>query len=160
MLIGIISDTHGHLRNTQSAIRLLADHAIECVIHCGDIGSPEIPWLLRSWPTHYVLGNVDHDEAELRQAIVEAGHICHGRFGQLELTDRRVAFLHGDDRRRLTSTVAEGAFDLVCYGHTHRADLSHLGRTWMLNPGAVFRAQPHSVAVIELETLEVQWLEF
>jgi predicted phosphodiesterase len=42
----------------------------------------------------------------------------------------------------------------VCYGHTHVAE-SHLeGRTLVLNPGALYRATPHSIATVDLQTME------
>jgi hypothetical protein len=160
MLIGIVSDTHGHVPNTLDAIRMLEVFDIEAVIHCGDIGSFEIPELFERWPTHYVFGNVDRDEPVLRLAIEDAGHRCHDRFGELELAARKLAFLHGDDQKRLTATVDLGEFDLVCYGHTHKPDERRVGRTLLLNPGAIYRANPHSVAVVDLATLEVTLLSF
>src|SRR5262249_26664115 len=49
--------------------------------------------------------------------------------------------------------IASGAWDLVCYGHTHVAELHRAGRTLVLNPGALFRASPHTLAVVDLVTL-------
>ena len=57
--IGVISDTHGHIVNTRRAVRMFESMQVQQVLHCGDIGSPEIPPLFDAWPTHYVLGNVD-----------------------------------------------------------------------------------------------------
>jgi predicted phosphodiesterase len=42
----------------------------------------------------------------------------------------------------------------VCYGHTHLAAIERLGRTLSLNPGALYRANPHSLAIVELKSLE------
>ena len=50
--------------------------------------------------------------------------------------------------------IASGDYDLVCYGHTHAAEQHREGKTLVLNPGALYRADPHSLAVVELETLE------
>jgi len=148
--VGIVSDTHGHVENTRRAVRMLEAFAVDVVIHCGDIGAPEIVRLFAAWPTHFVLGNVDHDEDVLRQAIEEAGQTFHGRFGSIELAGRRIAFLHGDDGRRLAATTAEGKWDLVCSGHTHIASQSRQGGTLMLNPGALYRARSHTIAIVEL----------
>ena len=39
MILGIVSDTHGHLTVTRAAIEILEDFQVDHVIHCGDIGS-------------------------------------------------------------------------------------------------------------------------
>jgi len=151
--IAVVSDTHGHVGSTTSAIRLLAKQGVAAVLHCGDIGSPAIVPLFSQWPTHFVFGNVDHNEKELAQAIEEAGQFCHRRFGELELDGRRIALIHSDDRDLFDETVASGAWDLVCYGHTHAAEQHRSGRTLVLNPGALYRATPHTLAVVDLTTL-------
>lgn len=154
MQIGVVSDTHGHAGYTREAIRMLESLGVEAVLHCGDIGSPAIVELFSAWPTHFVFGNVDHDAAALREAIRAAGQTCHDRFGRLELAGRRIAFLHGDDTALLEQTIAKGRFDLVCHGHTHVARNVARGRTRVLNPGALYRATPHSIAHVQLPELE------
>lgn len=159
-MLAVVSDTHGRVRNTQDAIRILESFDVDTVIHCGDIGSAAIPSLFTRWPTHFVLGNVDGDEEHLGEAIRAAGHTLHGRFGSLELEGRRIAFLHGDDERLLRQTLTSGAYDLVCQGHTHHAEQRQFGSTLLLNPGAIHRANPHSVAVVDLSDLTVTLLPF
>ncbi|HEV3022978.1 MAG TPA: YfcE family phosphodiesterase [Pirellulales bacterium] len=158
MRIGVVSDTHGQMRYTQNAVRMLESLDVGLVLHCGDIGSAGVVELFAPWPTHFVFGNVD-DPPSLRAAIHAAGQTCHERFGRLELAGRRVAFLHGDDARLLEETIADGTWDLVCHGHTHVARLLRRGGTLVLNPGAVYRANPHSVAVVELSQLEATVVE-
>jgi hypothetical protein len=155
MLIGVVSDTHGHVEFTRPAVRMLESCQVECVIHCGDIGSEQIVALFERWPTHFVFGNVDTAGARLRLAIEAAGQTCHDRFGVLETDGRRIAFLHGDDTALLQGTIAGGQYDLVCYGHTHVAEQHQAGDTLVLNPGALYRASPHSLAVVRLPQLEI-----
>ena len=57
MIIGIVSDTHGHVEFARPAMRMLESCQVELVIHCGDIGSPEIVELFAPWPAHFVFGN-------------------------------------------------------------------------------------------------------
>jgi uncharacterized protein len=156
MRIGVVSDTHGHLDNTRAAIAVLAEQNVECVLHCGDIGSPDIVPLFDRWPAHFVFGNVDPDEARLRRAIQAAQQTCHERFGDIELGGRRIALIHSDDHESFIETIGSQQFDLVCYGHTHKAEHHRDGRTLVLNPGALYRAATHTVAVIELTTLSVE----
>jgi uncharacterized protein len=156
MRIAVVSDTHGSTHHTLNAVRLLDSLSVDAVLHCGDIGSPRIPTLFCSWPTHFVLGNVDRDELILREAIEQtAGHVLHGRFGDLELGGRRMALLHGDDVARLKQTLGQPAWDLVCCGHTHVFEDTQYPHTRLLNPGALYRARPHTLAIVDLATMEV-----
>lgn len=156
MRIGVISDTHGHVLNALAAVRLLESLEVEAVLHCGDIGTPEIPKLFASWPAHFVFGNCDHEEDELRESIRAAGLSCHERFAELELAGRRIAVIHSDDARLFQQVKSGGSYDLVCYGHTHQAESHREGRTLVLNPGALYRANPHTLAVVDLKPMESQ----
>jgi putative phosphoesterase len=155
MLLGVVSDTHGHVSHTREAIRVLETFAPVAVIHCGDIGSAEIVPLFAPWPTHFVLGNVDEGVDEIDKAIATAGQTNHRAFGELTLEGRRIAFLHGHDLKRLRETIASGAWDLVCSGHTHVRHERREKKTVVLNPGALYRATPHSLAIVDLATLDV-----
>lgn len=156
MRIGVVSDTHGHVPYTQAAVRMLESLEVELIIHCGDIGSPEIVGLFTPWPTHFVFGNVDDDRRALEAAILAAGKTCHGRFGRLDLAGRKIAFLHGDDTAQLRAATTSGEWHLVCHGHTHIARKERCGPTLILNPGALYRATPHSIACVELPDLKAE----
>jgi putative phosphoesterase len=157
MRLGVVSDTHGHLGNAQAAADQLSALHVDVVLHCGDIGSPGIVPLFASWPAHFVFGNVDQDEDDLRHAIRSAGLTCHDEFGRLQLEGVSIAFLHGDDFSGLAEAIASQDFDLICHGHTHRKRLEHNGRTLVLNPGALYRASPRSLATVELPSLAVEF---
>lgn len=150
MRIGVVSDTHGQVEFTRAAVRMLESLDVEAVLHCGDIGSAEIVPLFAPWPTHFVFGNVDYDPTELTLAIRKAKQTCHDRFGDLTLAGVRIALLHSDDERRFREVCSSGDYGLVCYGHTHRAEQHRVGNTLILNPGAIHRANPHSLAIVEL----------
>ena len=154
MFIGVVSDTHGHVEHARAAVRMLESLEVERVLHCGDIGSVGVVELFSQWPTDFVFGNCDDRRGELTAAIEAAGQTCHGEFGQLEILGRQIALLHSDDRRTFQDALHSGEWDVVCYGHTHVAAIEHYGETLALNPGALYRANPHSLAVLELPSLE------
>ena len=156
MIIGIVSDTHGEVECTRRAVRALQSRDEQLVIHCGDIGSADIVGLFQPWPAHFVFGNVDSQPGPLRNAIRAAGQTCHERFGSLELAGRKIAFLHGDDSKRLRETIEGGLYDLVCYGHTHKAEQHPHRTTIVLNPGAVYRARPHTIAIVGLPQIKIE----
>ena len=154
MRIGVISDTHGHVANTLAAVRMLESLEVQAVLHCGDICSEQIPRLLAAWPAHFVFGNCDHDSDSLRAAIEKEEMACYGWFGNLELSGRRIALLHSHDAKLFQRVCTAGDYDLVCYGHTHVAEQHRVGTTLVVNPGALFRANPHSIAVVDLRTMD------
>lgn len=150
MRVGILSDTHGHADLTRPAVRMFESLGVEHVLHCGDIGSAEVVELFASWPTDFVFGNCDTDVKPLRAAIEQAGKNCHGEFADLTLAGVRIALLHSHDRRLFVASVGSGRYEIVCYGHTHIAAIEQRGDTLLINPGAIYRAKPHSVAVLDL----------
>ena len=155
MLLGVVSDTHSHVEYTQDAVRIMRGLGVEMVLHCGDIGSVLIIPVFKDLPTHFVLGNVDWNQQEIREAIAVAGQTCHGRFGRLDVEGRRIAFLHGDDGQILRQTIEQDGVDIVCYGHTHVAEHHHENGKLVVNPGAVWRSRPPSVAVLDLAEMQV-----
>ena len=155
MRIGVVSDTHGNIANTSRAVEKLRELNVETVIHCGDIGSTSVVSEFAEWPTHFVFGNVDYEPSLLKQAIHDAQQTCHDRFGELELADRKIAFLHSDDQRKFEDVISSGNYDLVCYGHTHKAEWHQEGTTFVLNPGAIHRANPHQIATVDLAEMTI-----
>lgn len=154
MRLGVISDTHGHVELTRPAVRMLESLDVDVVLHCGDIGSLAVVELFAAWPTHFVFGNCDYDTQELAAGIQKAGQTCHGLFGDLELAGVRIALLHSHERRQFRDTIESGEYRLVCYGHTHVAAIDRRGETLVVNPGAIYRAEPHSIAVVDLPAVE------
>jgi putative phosphoesterase len=152
--LGIISDTHGHVENTRPAVRMFESLGIDAVLHCGDIGSMAVVELFATWPAHFVFGNCDSGHEKFAAQIARAGQTCHGMYGDLEFEGVRVALLHSHDGRRFRQTIDSGDYDLVCYGHTHVAAIDRHGKTVVLNPGAIYRANPHSIAVVDLPAVE------
>ena len=154
MRLGVVSDTHGHVDNTREAVRMLESLRVDRVVHCGDVGSQEVVELFAPWRTDFVVGNCDHHPDRLAEVIADAGQTCHGRFGELHLDGKRIALLHADDRAKFLEVSENSQWDLVCYGHTHVAAIDRNGRTLVVNPGAVFRANPRSIAIVDLSELE------
>lgn len=154
MRIGIVSDTHGHADRAQQAARMLESLEVEAVLHCGDIGTMEVVSQFDKWPTHFVFGNCDVNLEAFARDIAAAGQTCHGWFGTIELGEVRIALLHGHRGDEFREATTSGDYGLVCYGHTHVAAQEQEGKTLVLNPGALYRANPPSFAVVELPECE------
>ena len=154
MRLGVVSDSHGHVELTRPAVRMLESLDVERVLHCGDIGTAEVVEQFANWPTDFVFGNCEGHRVELAEAIEAAGQTCHGMFGDLEIEGCRIALLHSHDRKKFLEVTQNGSYDLVCYGHTHEALIERHEGTLIVNPGAIYRANPHSIAIVELPALE------
>jgi putative phosphoesterase len=161
MLVGVVSDTHGHAENARKAAHMLASMEVDAVLHCGDVGSEAIVPIFSGWPSHFVLGNVDQgsEAVAIAKSIAAAGQICHNRFGSIVMGGVKIALLHGDDGRRLDQTIASGEHALVCHGHTHVPRRERVGTTLVLNPGALYRATRHTIAIVALPEMRAEILE-
>ena len=138
---------------------MLESLEVDAVLHCGDIGTIAVVDLFAAWPTHFVFGNCDENTGPFAAAIEGAGQKCHGMFGDLEFDGVKVALLHSHDRRQFREAIDGGQYRLVCYGHTHVAAKDRRGETLVLNPGAIYRASPHSIAIVDLPALEATIIE-
>lgn len=160
MRLGVISDTHGHVDHTRPAIRLLESLDVEQVLHCGDVGTVEVARLFEPWPTHFVFGNTDYNLDQFARDIESLGQQCHGEFGDLQIAGVRIALLHSHHRRQFEEVLASPDYRVVCYGHTHVAARERLddGKL-VLNPGALYRASRHTIAVLELPSCEAEIID-
>jgi putative phosphoesterase len=145
--IGLISDTHGLLR--QEAIAALG--GTEMILHAGDVGKPEILEELRKIaPVIAVRGNVDTGEwaKELPEtAVVEAG-------GAL------IYMLH--DLNTLDLDPAAAGFHVIVSGHSHKPAKIERGGVLYVNPGSAGPRRfqlPVTVARLDVERAPFQ-LEF
>lgn len=168
MLLGLLSDTHGHLAKTQAAIALLLAESPAVVLHAGDIGKETILIELAAAfdpinvPVHCVVGNVDVYRTEIT-GFPDTTCVRVSTTASLELSGKRVGLIHGHDRGLLTEWMHNGDFDLIVTGHTHqRADraIQHAkGETRVVNPGAVYRASTPGCAVLDLDSGTLRYLD-
>lgn len=164
--IGLISDTHGRADSAQHAVQVLLDHGADCLIHLGDVGSTACvdaladtdPATAKQVEAHLVFGNCDFDAASLGRYALGLGIHVHQPFGQLDVDGCKIAFTHGHLGSVMDHLLAE-APDYLLHGHTHLlADERH-GPTRIINPGAMFRASRHTVALLEPASGNLRVLE-
>lgn len=133
----MISDIHDHLDHLESALK--AARGAQVLLCCGDLCSPfVVDRLGRGFQgdIHVVFGNNDGDR--YRIALRAAGFrniTLHGEFAELDIDGRKIALHHFDDVGR--ALARGGKYDLVCFGHNHRAETQSLDGTVLLNPGEV-----------------------
>ena len=158
MLLGILSDTHDRYEIMGAAVRALRDRGAAFFIHCGDVCTPNLLDHLAGLPSAFVWGNCDWDRMTLRRYADSIGVPCYGPFADLELGGKRVAVLHGDDRTRLEGVLAAQEHDYLFHGHTHVKRDERIGKTRVINPGALFRASEKTVALLDTEADVLEYL--
>ena len=158
MRIGILSDSHDKVARTARAVALLVAEGAEALVHCGDLTIAEVVDQCAALPCYYVFGNNDFDEDDLRRAMDRAGGTCLGRGGEVTLGGRRVAVTHGDSSREMRR-LALGGPDYLLFSHTHQASDQRVGPTRFINPGALHRARAWTVALLDLATDDLCFLD-
>lgn len=137
MLIGIISDIHGHTPHLRQALELLAAQPCTTLLCAGDLGTPEtLELMTRLWQgeLHLVAGNNDYPRSAYRAAAEQAPHThYHGDTADLTLGGRRIFMAH--EPERALQAAHTNAFDAIFFGHTHRAGRMREGDTLIANPG-------------------------
>lgn len=138
-VIGVISDTHGVLR--EEATRILK--GADAIVHAGDIGSVDI---LRSLekiaPVTAVSGNVD-------------GGMIRGLLEESTTFDFRGFKFHLlHDLTRIGIDPVSQGIHMVVSGHTHMPELRKKNGVMYLNPGSAGPERPHKPVSLARVTVQ------
>jgi putative phosphoesterase len=141
--IGLISDTHGLLRNEVYAAFEAADE----ILHAGDVGDPAILTELEVIaPVSAVYGNVDG--WDVRESAAE----CL----ELERCGVKIVVIHGHQfgsPRAEDLVAAYPESSVIVYGHTHQPTIQEVDGTLVVNPGSAGHqrfGKPVTAAMLEL----------
>lgn len=124
MEVGVISDTHGLLRDEA----LEALRGVDRILHAGDVGGADILVRLE----------------EIAPVTVVRGNTDHGPFGE-SLNVRELVDLGGSDGpyayivhdiEDLDIDPAAAGVSVVVYGHSHRPSIEDRDGVVFFNPGA------------------------
>jgi hypothetical protein len=157
MRIGIISDTHDRVARTSAAVGLLIAAGAEALVHCGDLTGADVVYECSGLPCYYVFGNNDFDQDRLRRAMVASGGTCLEFGAEIELAGKRIAVTHGDSVREVRR-LAGGNPDYLLFGHSHVTADRCEGSTRWINPGALHRAAAWTVALLDLQSDALRFL--
>jgi len=139
MILGLISDTHGLLRD--SALRAMQNTGL--IIHAGDVGDPKILAALENLaPVTVVRGNVD--TAEWAAKLPPTADMKVGAV--------RIYVLH--DVKELKLSPIPSGVSIVVSGHSHKPGQVTRGGILYINPGSAGPRRfslPITVARLDLE---------
>jgi len=136
MKVGIISDTHSNIASIKKACKIFNEQNINVILHCGDITSEDALREFRDFKLYFVFGNIDVNRKELEKISTEIGFHCLKEEGVIILDKRRIALIHGDNKKRLLEIIEQQEFDIILTGHTHKKEAYFWGKTLVINPGA------------------------
>lgn len=158
MKIGILSDTHNERDRTRRAVEMLVQQGAELLVHCGDLSGPEIVRECSVLPFYFTFGNHDADTVPyLREAAEEHGATCLEWGGEFEVAGKRIAVVHGHLTSDLRPLV-DARPDYLLYGHFHVPLDANEVPTRRINPGALYRAEEYTVAILDIVANELRFL--
>lgn len=159
MRLGILSDTHDELALTERAVKMLHDAGAEAIVHCGDLASPPIVEAIAALPSWFVFGNHDADMVpHLQEAAAEFGPVCLGWSGIVELDGKLIGVAHGHMGVDIRQVMKERPQYLLT-GHSHIASDRQDGSVRRINPGAIFRAEQPTVALLDLAADDLKFFK-
>ncbi|HZU28750.1 MAG TPA: metallophosphoesterase family protein [Bryobacteraceae bacterium] len=147
MIVGLISDTHGLLRDeAEEALR-----GSDLIIHAGDVGPGDVLLRLHALaPVVAVKGNIDkHPPA----SALPATAVAHAG-------EARIYVLHDVHDLDLDPTAA--GFRAVVSGHSHKFSTTERNGVLYINPGSAgprrFRL-PITIARLRIPEFEIERIE-
>jgi len=142
-IIGLISDTHGLMREEA----LTALKGSDLIIHSGDVGKPEIIDHLRAVaPVIAVRGNIDKGAWATQLPLTAV----------VEARSALIYVLH--DIQQLDLNPAAAGFNIVVSGHSHKPSHTEYSGVVYLNPGSAGpRRFQLPITVARLDLRQLPW---
>ena len=158
MKLGMMSDSHGRAERVRRALAVLDACGADAFVHCGDIGGLEVLEEFAGRRCWFVWGNMDGPRPAWRAEVAALELPWPDGQCTFELDGQRIAVFHGHEPGFRQAVEAEEV-DYLIFGHSHEPGEARQGRTRVINPGALHRASVHSVALLDLETDELKFID-
>ncbi len=155
MLVGILSDSHNNCQRVRAAAGLFGKLGVGHVIHCGDVGGEGVFTELLGTPLTFVWGNTDLMDRALFGYLQGVGIAVPDTIPvRVELDGKRFAVFHGHEGG-FHEAQSRLAVDYLLHGHTHMARDDRTDGKRIINPGALTRATPTTVATLDTDSDEL-----
>ena len=159
-MIGIISDTHDNIFAIKKAVEIFKKRNVDLVLHLGDIIAPVTVLYFKGLRTKFILGNCDGDVENIRRIINEIDGEFLGIFSELELENKKIALLHGQDTKKLNELILTGQYNYILHGHTHVKRNEKVGMARIINPGAFYpTVEEKTIAILDVINDEVEFIK-
>jgi uncharacterized protein len=160
--IGVVADT----RENTAGLKVLLDRflvaGVRWLFHCGGIALPDTIELLKPWQIYMVRGEREPNWQAIEAALQKA-RLRDSLPTEVIITleNRRIGMCRGDDQSVVNRWVKSGGFDYIFHGSTLRQRNEKVGRTRIINPGALSgpNYKNRSGCVIDLGLDEVKFID-
>ena len=158
-MIGIISDTHENEQAMKKAAEIFISRNVDFAVHCGDIVSPPVLENLKGLKMKIVFGNNDGEKDGLINKCKELGFEEIKEEIEFEHKNKKFYVYHGTRIKILDTAIKSNKYDYVLTGHTHIKRDERIGKTRVINPGALFRVHPYTIALLDAKRDELEFVE-
>ena len=158
-MIGIISDTHENEEAIMKAVALFKQKNVEFVVHCGDIISPPMLEHFKGLNVKFIYGNNDGEKIGLNAKAKDLGFEEIKDEKEFECKGKKFCVYHGTKIGKLDFIIQSNKYDYVLTGHTHVKSDEKFGKTRVINPGALFRIRPYTIALLDVGKDKLEFVE-
>lgn len=158
-MIGIISDTHENEEAIKKAVKIFKETNVDFVVHCGDIISPPVLEHFKNLKMKFVFGNNDGEKIGLNNKAKEYNWEEITEEKEFGYKGKKFYVYHGTNRNKLDEAIKSNKYDYILTGHTHLKRDEKIGDTRVINPGALFRIFPHTIALLDVEKNNLEFVE-
>lgn len=158
-MIGIISDTHENENAIKKAVKIFKEKNVEFIVHCGDIISPPMLEYFAGLKMKLVFGNNDGEKNGLNAKAKELGFEEIKEELEFECKGRKFYVYHGTKKEILDKAIKSNKYDYVLTGHMHIKKDEKIGKTRVINPGALFRIYPYTVALLDAKKDKLEFVQ-
>jgi putative phosphoesterase len=158
MLAGVVGNTDGRADAMKMAADLLRECGAQLLIHCGDVGGRHVLDAMAEFDAVFVWGDADKDRMGLLRHAQRIGVACSGVLADFAIDDKRIAVIHGDDRKVFQRLVDEQQYDFVLYGHGHVGEDRVVGKTTLVHPGSLYGAPTRTAVLLDTDIGQIRRL--
>ena len=160
MKLGLIADTHDNIPNIREAIKIFNKAGVRLLAHAGDFIAPFSVKEFKAFEGKIiaVFGNCDGEKKGLREAFKNIGEI-HEKSFPFKAGKRNIFLTHVPDNLESESMIKE--YDLLIFGHTHKAEVKKIGGSVIVNPGEAggWLYGKATIAIADLDSLKVKIID-
>jgi hypothetical protein len=148
-MLGVLSNSSGRADTVSAAIDVFAASGVGLVVHCGDVGGRHVLDQLARLGGVFVWGDRDTDRMGLLRYGHSIGVDCFGLMGNFDWEEKKICVIHGEDKKVVRRILDEQQYDYLLIGHELSTEDKTVGRTRVINPGAIFGGSTPSAVVLD-----------
>ncbi len=135
---------------------MLVERGAHVLLHLGDVETDAVLDELAGHPARVVFGNCD-DVDRLSSYAAHLGIKVDHPMGVFDADGKNVVFTHGHMPRLVHDVLGDA--DYLFHGHSHEVRDERVGRTRVINPGALVRASRYTCSLLDTHTDTLELLE-